>query len=608
MTVTANDGTSDAVTSTFTITITTPEPDPTPEPGNSAPTIPDPGNKQYLQGQTITAFSIAVTDPDGDEVTVGVSGLPAGLSWSSSSGMVSGTVSPTAPVRAYPVTVTADDGVNDAVTAEFTITVTTNRTPTITNPGNKQYSQGQTITAFRIAVTDADGDEVTVGVSGLPAGLSWSSSSGMVSGTVSPTAPVRAYPVTVTADDGVNDAVTAEFTITVTTNRTPTITNPGNKQYSQGQTITAFRIAVTDADGDEVTVGVSGLPAGLSWSSGQVSGTVSADAAARDYRVTVTADDGVNDAVTAEFTITVNGAPVITNPGNKEYLQRQTITAFSIAVSDPNGDEVTVEVSGLPAGLSWSSSSGQVSGTVSADAAARDYRVTVTADDGVNDAVTAEFTITVTANGAPMITNPGDKVYDRAEMITAFSITVSDPDDDAVTVGVSGLPTGLSWSSSSGMVSGTVSASAAAQDHTVTVTANDGVNGDVTLDFTIRVYMLVTETLAVPHSAGNRVRTPWSTQLGIPPVNNVPQAQTVARNRFNRDYSAAQWQTAATTAAGTHCTAQDYERATSVGTGSDEWEYSSNQNNFPNTIQYYARKARTWAATCERTVRRLSSG
>ena len=335
---------------------------------------------------------------------------------------------------------------------------------------------------------------------------------------------------------------------------------------------------------------------------------MSADAAARAYPVTVTADDGVNDAVTAEFTITVttNRTPTITNPGNKQYSQGQTITAFRIAVTDADGDEVTVGVSGLPAGLSWSS--GQVSGTVSADAAARAYRVTVTANDGVNDAVTAEFTITVTANGAPMITNPGDKVYDRAEMITAFSITVSDPDDDAVTVGVSGLPTGLSWSSSSGMVSGTVSASAAAQDHTVTVTANDGVNGDVTLDFTIRVYMLVTETLAVPHSAGNRVRTPWSTQLGIPPVNNVPQAQTVARNRFNRDYSASQWQTAATTAAGTHCTAQDYERATSVSTGSDEWEYSSNQNNFPNTIQYYARKARTWAATCERTVRRLSSG
>ena len=124
------------------------------------------------------------------------------------------------------------------------------------------------------------------------------------------------------------------------------------------------------------------------------------------------------------------------------------------------------------------------------------------------------------------------------------------------------------------------------------------------VEFDVRVGREATETLLVPHSAGNRVKTPFSTALGAPPVNNVPQAQTVARNYFNRDFNAAQWQTAAETAAETHCTdaAQGYERATSVSTGSDEWEYSSNQNTFPNSIQYYARKARTWSATCERTV------
>ena len=58
---------------------------------------------------------------------------------------------------------------------------------------------------------------------------------------------------------------------------------------------------MTDPDGDDVTVAVSGLPAGLSW----VSGTVAADAAARAHTVTVTANDGVNEAVTGDFTIRV---------------------------------------------------------------------------------------------------------------------------------------------------------------------------------------------------------------------------------------------------------------------------------------------------------------
>ena len=180
-------------------------------------------------------------------------------------------------------------------------------------------------------------------------------------------------------------------------NDPPAITNPGNRQYVRGETIAPFPIAVTDPDGDDVTVAVSGLPAGLSWASGQASGTVAADAAARAHTVTVTANDGVNDPVTATFTITVaaNGAPVIVNPGNKEYGRGETITPFSIGVRDADGDTVAVQVTGLPAGLSWSPSPGQVSGTVAADAAARDYTVTVTADDGVNEAVTGDFTITV---------------------------------------------------------------------------------------------------------------------------------------------------------------------------------------------------------------------
>ena len=81
--------------------------------------------------------------------------------------------------------------------------------PVITNPGDRSPMQGDAVT-FPVAVTSGD-----VTVSGLPPGLTWSPETGMVSGTVSLGAEVRAYPVTVTADDGVNDAVTETFTIMV---------------------------------------------------------------------------------------------------------------------------------------------------------------------------------------------------------------------------------------------------------------------------------------------------------------------------------------------------------------------------------------------------------
>ena len=456
----------------------------------NAPVITSPGKKTYAPGEAITAFGITVTDADNDDVTVTVSGLPSGLSYTN--GQVQGTVSASAPEQEYTVTISASDGVNAAVTATFTIAVEPpNSAPEITTPGNKTYEQGETITAFGIKVDDVDGDEVTVTVTGLPSGLSYTNS--QVQGTVSASAAEQHYTVTISADDGVNDAVTATFTITVgASNSAPEMTIPGNKTYTQGETIAAFGFKVTDDDGDEVTVTVSGLPEGLSYTNARVQGTVSASAATQEYTVTVSADDGVNAAVTATFTITVNAPndpPVITSPGNKSYEQGESIASFGFKVTDPEGDLVTVTVSGLPAGLfyRW----GKVQGAVSASAAVKDYKVTVSAVDRVNEAVTATFTITVTAastppaNRSPAIASPGNKKYQQGEPITAFGITTTDADGDAVTVTVSGLPSGLSYTN--GQVQGTVSASASAQAYTVTVSADDGVNASVTATFTITV-------------------------------------------------------------------------------------------------------------------------
>ena len=218
-------------------------------------------------------------------------------------------------------------------------------------------------------------------------------------------------------------------------NTPPVITNPGNKSYDQGE-ISAFDIAVTDTE-DTPTVTLTDLPPALSYISGQVSGIIDSDAIAKDYAVTISADDGVNPVVSATFIITVtpNDPPVIANLGDKSYEQGETITAFSITVTDTE-DIPTVTLSGLPSSLSYSS--GQVSGTIDSDASAEDYIVTISTDDGVNPVVSTTFTITVTPNTPPVIANPGDKSYYQGETISAFDITVTDA-EDIPTVTLTGL-------------------------------------------------------------------------------------------------------------------------------------------------------------------------
>ena len=303
-----------------------PKPEPEDENGtkvngtNSAPTITNPGDRNYRRGDRVQ-FTIPVVDPDeGDTVTVTVSGLPSGLVWQPDPGRVAGTVAMDAALQPYRVRVEATDG-KASRSLTFTITIgdrtngpRTNRAPDIVvSPGSKSYQQGQTIPAFSIDATDPDeGDTARItSVSGLPEDLVWRS--GSVSGTVAMDAAVRDYPVTVTATDG-KDTASLTFTITITagggnggTNRAPDIVvSPGSKSYQQGQTIPAFSIDATDPDeGDTARItSVSGLPEDLVWRSGSVSGTVAMATDVRDYPVTVTATDG-KETASLTFTITI---------------------------------------------------------------------------------------------------------------------------------------------------------------------------------------------------------------------------------------------------------------------------------------------------------------
>ena len=462
-----------------------------------APEITNPGNKRYQQGAKIEAFRIVVTG--GDDVTVEVSGLPPGLVWSPDSGRVSGTVATNAEERAYRVKVTASDGTASR-SLTFTITIGTtggggsNRAPKISDQIDRRFSPGDRV-QFTIEVTDHEGDPLTVDVSGLPSWLMWEPDPGRVRGIVPAEAEERAYPVRVTANDGTNDDVTARFTITIGArgeNRPPKISDQMNRQFSRGDDV-QFTVVVTDEDeGDTVTVTVTGLPQGLMWEPGdpgRVRGTVSAEALEGVYPVRVTATDGTDDAEPVMFRITIgtgtvddeNRDPVIRDLDDRRYEQGQDIEPFTITATDPDGDAVTVTVTGLPDGLTWSSETGRVSGTVRANPA--EYRVQVTAIDDrpVPFVDVEEFTITVVRNRPPGIGNPGDWSYWPVVPINPLRMTVADPDGDAVTVRVDGLPLNLMWTWSPQRgggeirVSGAVAADAPlGRTYPVTMWASDG--------------------------------------------------------------------------------------------------------------------------------------
>ena len=550
---TATDGNDAAAELRFHITVA---PDPSP---SFAAGVPD---KQWVQNVPITSFYLPeATGGSGNLTYTLTPDLPGGVSRNAATRLVSGT--PTAAMARTKYTWTATDAEGRSAAAQFHITVAA--TGIIVSKswsgGRGQTSEDGGAATFTVRLSARPAPNAIVSISSgdstegsvAPSQINFletaeSSPEGSVSAWNSP------YTVTVTGrdDDAVDGAVDYAVTLSAAcesptpncgyasvpsvsigmtnadndvaeisatpepeANSPPAIVNPGSKSYQQGETISAFDITVSDADADDtVSVSVTGLPSGLAYDSdaGQVSGAVAADAVVKDYTATITANDGVNDAVTDTFTVTVtappsvNRPPVIANPGNKTYRQGEAIAAFDITVTDADDDVVSVSVSGLPGGLAYDSDAGQVSGTVAAGAVVKDYTATITASDGVNSDVTDDFTVTVTApppsNSPPVITNPGNKSYRQGATIAAFDITVTDADDDVVSVSVSGLPGGLAYDSDAGQVSGTVAADAAVKDYTATITANDGVNDAVADTFTVAV------TASAPAPAPTPVNRP----------------------------------------------------------------------------------------------------
>jgi putative Ig domain-containing protein len=447
-------------------------------PSNNPPVVTNPGNQSNNEGASVS-LQVAASDLDGDTLSYGASGLPAGLSINSSTGLISGTVSNTASNSSpYSTSVTASDA-SSSDTKNFTWTITDATSPVVTNPGNKTNNEGDSVN-FLVAATDADGDALTWSAASLPAGLSINTSTGRISGTISAGASLGSpYSSSVTAGDG-HTSDTKNFTWTVGVvpppNDPPVVTNPGTQSNAEGASV-SLQVVATDSDGPQaLTYSASGLPAGLSinTSTGEISGTVSSTAGASSpYSSSVTASDGQgSDTENFTWTVTDPTTPVVTAPGDKSNNEGASVN-LQISASDGDNDTLTYSASGLPPGLAINASTGAITGTISAGAASNSpYSSSVTAGDG-SSSDTENFSWAV--NGPPVVTNPGARSNDEGDSVSV-QIVATDPNPgDTLTYSATGLPDGLTIDTSTGLISGTISAGAGSgSPFSAQVSASDG--------------------------------------------------------------------------------------------------------------------------------------
>ena len=510
VTVTATDSTGATGTATFTWLVD----------NSTDPAVTAPADQTSTEGASISGVDATATESNKNPLTYSATGLPAGLSINSTTGAISGTIDAgDGSTTPYTVTVSVTDGLN---TGSATFTWTVNSVVDVTAPADQTNTEGDAVTDVAVTATDSKDSTLTYSAKDLPAGLSISPSTGIISGTIGATdATGSPYTVTVSATDG---TYTGSSTFTWTLNPVVAITPPADQTNTEGASVTDVTVTASDGKDNTLTYTASDLPAGLSidTSTGEITGTIGAgDASSSPYTVTVTASDGTYSS-SGTFTWTVKAAVVVTPPADQSETQGATVSDVTATATDASDGTLTFTATGLPAGLSINPTTGAMTGTIGDDdATANPYSVTITASDGT---YSGSATFTWTVKPIVTVTTPTSQTNDEGDTVSDVAVTATDANSTALRYVASGLPAGLTIDSTTGVIGGTIgSDDAAASPYTVTITASDGTySGSANFTWTVDGAPAA-PTVTTPSSAVTSNATSY-TITGTAPSGSLVQA------------------------------------------------------------------------------------
>jgi hypothetical protein len=460
--------------------------------------VANPGDQTNNDGDVVS-LQVGVTDSFGDPLAYSATSLPSGLSINGGTGVISGTIAPTADLGGpYSVTVTASGG---GYSNSQTFTWHVINPVSVTSVEDQINALGDAIT-LPISATTATGDTLAYNAAGLPPGVSINSSTGVISGMITNMASITTpYDVTVTVSDG---AVSASENFLWTVAHL-TLTNPGDQTNASGDTV-SLGLTASDNMGDTPGYSATGLPPGLSINpaTGMISGLISLTAdAGTPYTVTASVTGGGYTA-TQTFSWAVSRI-VVVDPGDQNSADGDSVS-LQISAKDNNPDALTFSATGLPDGLSISAA-GLISGVISSTADANGpFGVVVTATDEAGHSASDAFVWYITQL---TLDNPGDQQNATVDTVS-LQLQAEGPDGAALTYTATGLPTGLGINQSTGLISGTIDLEAdSPTPYTVTVTASDGVGASDSETFAWTVnYVTVANPGDQTVAAGQTVSIP----------------------------------------------------------------------------------------------------
>jgi hypothetical protein len=411
---------------------------------------------------------------------VSISALPSGITFNSTNGTFSGT--PTALLSSpttYAVKIT--DTTGDSVAGSFTIQVVDQLSITNAISGRTFYT-GAPITAFNPFTPTGGVPSYTYSVQPtLPAGLSLNTTTGQISGTPSGVSDTKDYTVTVVdhkIDGYVGQSNSSTFSIRILAPLVAT-QSVATKVVATGSVMSSYIPVTASGGASPYSYSVApALPGGLGINAltGAISGTPTTISAATTYTVTVKDSiDPTPNTATATFSLRVVGQLSIgTMITGKTVYTGSAITSFNANSSATGGiTPYTYSISpALPAGLTLTAATGQISGTPTVELATTTFTLTIrdSATTGyVVQSDTGPFSLRILA---PLVATQSvaTKVVATGSAMSSYIPVTASGGVSPYSYSVApSLPSGLSMDTVTGAISGTPTTISAATTYTVTV-------------------------------------------------------------------------------------------------------------------------------------------